>query len=153
MVVLHILRAQAEDCNELTEICYKIKRDLGYQEYLLELWKDELTITPDYIRNHDLKKIINGEGQILGFGSVIVNGRVNLYEINHFWILPEYKELNVGHILLEELESSIPQKSTIKIVAHPNTIKFYQGLGYQIVGKVKSQPDGLDLPLLKKIVN
>ena len=81
MVVLHILRAQAEDCNELTEICYKIKRDLGYQEYLLELWKDELTITPDYIRNHDLKKMSgsiradfdSNAGKALGACDVICN--------------------------------------------------------------------------------
>ena len=152
-MVLHILRAEAEDYNDLTDICYKIKRHWGYPEYLLELWKDDMTITPRYIRNHDLLKIINGEGQIMGFGSIGQNGREDLFEINHFWILPDFYELNIGRLLLERLEAKAPRKSIIKIVADPNIRKFYQENGYQKVGESKSKPDGMLLPVMKKVIN
>ena len=152
-MVLHILRAQAEDYSDLTDICFKIKRFWGYSDYLLELWKDELTITPRYIRHHDLLKVINGEGQILGFGSIAKNGGEHIFEINHFWILPEFSELNIDRLLLERLEARVPDKSIIKIVTDPNFRKFYQKHGYQKVGEVRSKPEGTQLPVMKKIIN
>jgi len=151
-MILHVLKPDAEDYEKLTDICLRSKRHWGYPEYLIELWRDELTITPRYIRKHNLLKVQNERNEILGFGSIeSVNGN-GIYEINHLWVLPEYMDKNIGKLLLEQLESRFGQKKTIKVVSDPNAMSFYQNFGYQKVGEVKSKPDGRKLPILKKVI-
>ncbi len=152
-MILHVLEPDAEDYEKLTEICLKSKRHWGYPDYLIDLWKDELTITPRYIRKHNLLKVQNENEQILAFGSIeSVNGN-GTFEIPHLWVLPEYMGKNVGKILLEQLENRFGQKKTIRVVSDPNAVPFYQNFGYQKVGEVNSKPDGRKLPLLKKIIS
>jgi len=151
-MILHILRSEAEDFNALTEICLKTKRHWGYPDYLMDLWKDELTITPRYIRNNDIIKIQNEKGEILGFGTLSQNGSENVYEIKHLWVLPEYSQKSIGRLLLEYLERKVGHRKTIKVVTDPNALSFYRKYGYHKVGEAKSKPDGMSLPVLKKIV-
>lgn len=151
-MILHILRSEAEDFNTLTDICLKTKKNWGYPDYLIDLWKDELTITPRFIRNNDIVKIQNEHGEILGFGTVSPNGSQDVYEIKHLWVLPEYNEKSIGRLLLEQLEKRVGHRKTIKVVTDPNSLSFYQKYGYHKVGEAKSKPDGMNLPILKKIV-
>ena len=152
-MILHILKPDAEDFEKLTDICVKSKKHWGYPDYLIDLWKDELTITPRYIRNHNILKIQNEHGKILGFGAIEnLNGN-GVFEINHLWVLPEYIGKSIGRLLLEKLEQKVGPKKTIKVVSDPNAMSFYQNYGYQKVGEVKSKPDGSKLPLMKKIMS
>jgi len=149
-MILHVLKPDAEDYDKLTQICRKSKRHWGYPDYLIDLWKEELTITPRYIRKHNVLKIVNENHEILGFGSIdSVNGN-GLYEIGHFWILPEFMGKNIGKILLDRLENRFGKKAIIQVVSDPNAMSFYEKFGYRKVGEVKSKPDGRKLPLLKK---
>lgn len=152
-MILHFLRPEAEDFNRLTDICIQNKKGWGYPDYLIDLWKNELTITPRYIRNNDIVKIQNENDEILGFGCVGTNGSEDVYEIKHLWILPEYHEKNVGKYLLEQLERRVDNKKTIKVVSDPNFLGFYQKFGYHKVGETQSRPDGMKLPVLKKIIH
>ena len=152
-MILHISKPDAEDYNELTEICLKSIKHWGYPNFLIEIWKEELTITPRYIRNHDLLKIENEHGEILGFGSMKKDHLKDFYEIDHFWVLPEYIEGNAGKLLLENLEKKVAPQKMIKVVSDPNTLLFYQNSGYLKVGETKSKPDGRSLPILKKIID
>ena len=149
-MILHILKPDAEDYEKLTDICLRSKIHWGYPEYLIELCKDELTITPRYIRKHNLLKVENEHREILGFGSINSVSGNGLYEIAHFRILPEHMDKNIGKLLLERLESRFGKKATIQVVTDPNVMSFYQKFGYRKVGEVKSKPDGRSLPVLKK---
>ena len=152
-MILHILKPDAEDYKILTEICLESKKHWGYSKYLLEQWKDELTITPRFIRNHDILKIENELGEILCFGALEKNHSKGIYEIIHFWVLPAHMGKKIGKILLEHLEKKVEHQKTIKIVSDPNAMAFYQNFGYHKVGEEKSKPDGRKLPILKKIMN
>ena len=119
---------------------------------MIDLWKDELTITPRYIRHHDILKIQNEHNEILGFGCIEnLNGN-GICQIHHLWVLPEYMGKNIGKLLLQQLEQRAGGDKTIKVVSDPNAMSFYQNYGYQKVGEVKSKPDGRKLPLMKKIL-
>ena len=152
-MILHILRSEAEDFSKLTDICIKTKKHWGYPDYLMDLWKDDLTITPRFIRNNIIMKIQNEKSEILGFGMVNQNGNENVYEIKHLWVLPEYSEKSVGRLLLEQLEGRVGHRKTIKVVTDPHTLSFYRKYGYHKVGEAKSKPDGMALPVLKKIID
>jgi N-acetylglutamate synthase-like GNAT family acetyltransferase len=151
-MILHILRPVAEDFSELTELCLKVKRHWGYPDYLLEMWKEELTITPRYIRNNHLVKVQNEDGKIVAFGHIKKDGQFGVFEIRHLWILPQFLGSIVAKILLAHLEETVKEKSTIKVVADPNMKNFYQQNGYHKVAEHQSNLDGLVLPVLKKII-
>ena len=151
-MILHVMRPDVEDYAKLTEICVESKRHWGYPEYLIDIWRDELTITPRYIRHHNILKITDEHNEILGFGAInSVNGN-GLYEIDHLWVLPKYIGKRIGKVLLERLEEIAGPDKTIRVVSDPNAMSFYQNYGYHKVGEVKSKPDGRTLPLLKKIM-
>ena len=151
-MILHILRPVAEDFSELTDLCFAAKRHWGYPDYLVDMWKDELTITPRFIRNNDIVKVQTESGKIVAFALIKEEGYDGIFVIRHFWILPEFMDHNVGKILLSHLEKAVKEKSTIKVVTDPNMKWFFQQNGYHKVGETKSHPDGLKLPILKKIV-
>jgi len=151
-MILHVIKPVAEDYHKLTEICLKTYEHWGYPEYLVDLWKDKFTITPRYIRNHNILKIENEHGEILGFGSLEKDYINDIYEISHLWVLPEYMDKSIGKILLENLEKKVEHKKTIKVITDPHAMAFFQKHGYQKVGEVKSKPDGRKMPLLKKIM-
>lgn len=151
-MVLHISTPDAEDYNELTKICLTCNKHLDYPDVLIENWKDELTITPRYIRNHDVVKIENELGEILGFGSLEKEDYNDFYEIAHFWVLPDYMEGNIGKLLLEHIEKKVGSQKTIKVVSDSNTLLFYQNSGYLKVGETESKSEGRSLPILKKII-
>ena len=152
-MILHILKPDAEDYEKLTEICYKSKKHWGYPDYLIDLWKDELTITPRYIRNNNILKIENERKEILGFGAFEKDNFNDVFEITHLCVLPEYMRKNIGKLLLEHIEGYVAHQKAIKVVSDPNAVTFYKKFGYMKVGEVKSNPDGRKLPLLKKIIN
>jgi len=152
-MILHILKPEAEDYTKLTDICQNTKKHWGYPDYLIDLWKDELTITPRYIRNNYVLKAENERGEILGFGSISKDPVSSVYEITHLWILPDCINKNIGRYLLETLEMKASHKNIVKAVSDPEMVPFYQKNGYQKVGEVKSKPDGRKLPLMKKIIN
>ena len=152
-MILHISKPDAEDYKELTKICVQSKKHWKYPDFLIELWKDELTITPRYIRNHDIMKIEDEHGKILGFGSIDKDHRKDFYEISHLCVLPEYMEGNIGKLLLEHLESKVGRQKIIKVVTDPKMLPFYQNFGYMKVGEIKSKPEGRTLPIMKKIIN
>lgn len=151
-MILHILKADAEDYSELTNICVQSKKHWGYSDFLIDLWRDELTITPRFIRNTYVIKIENEHGVILGFGSLEKDYEKKYYNITHLWVLPKYIEKNIGNILLEQLELLVENRKIIKVVSDPNFLFFYQKHEYQKVGEEKSKPDGKCLPVLKKII-
>lgn len=151
-MILHILRPVAEDFSELTKLCYTAKKHWGYPDYLLEMWKDELTITPRYIRNNRIAKVQNEHGKIVAFGHIKQDGHDDIFEIRHLWILPEFVGSIVPKVLLAHLEENVMEKSTIKVVADPNMKGFYQQNGYHKVAETLSKPDGLKLPVLKKVI-
>jgi N-acetylglutamate synthase-like GNAT family acetyltransferase len=151
-MILHILRPVAEDFSELTELCFTAKKHWGYPDYLLEMWKDELTITPRYIRNNRIAKIQNENGKIVAFGHIKQDGQDGIFEIRHLWILPEFVGTSIPKLLLAHLEGNVGEKSTIKVVPDPNMKGFFQQNGYHKVAETLSKPDGLKLPVLKKVI-
>ena len=151
-MILHFLRSEAEDFEKLTELCIKSKKHWGYPDYLIEMWKDDLTITPRYIRNHELIKVVNDKAEILGFGQLEKNGLQGMYEIKHLWIDPDCKDDKIGRWLLQHLEKKVANKNVIRVIPDPNAIELFKTMGYHKVGEVRRKPDGMSLPVLKKII-
>jgi GNAT superfamily N-acetyltransferase len=144
---IRIRKAQSGDGRELTRIAHAAKRFWGYPEKWIRLWKPDLTVTSDFIRDHPVYCAVRGSA-IVGFYGV--SGTGPRRELEHMWIDPDAIGSGVGRLLFGHLVRHLRRAGVTKltIASDPNAEGFYRKLGARRVGSVPSQPAGRRLPLL-----
>ena len=138
---IQIRRAQPEEAAALTEIAHAAKRHWGYPENWIEHWKDDLTITPDFIATNEMYVAISGE-EIAGCCALVMSD--SLAELEHMWIRPEHMGNGVGRVLFNKIvERAIAfDAKTVELSADPNAEGFYQRMGATHIGEVRSEIEG-----------
>lgn len=147
---MKIRRAKIEDAEVLSKIAFAAKSFWNYLESWLKLWKDALTITPEFIENNEVY-LAESDGEIIGFYALILNGEK--VQLEHLWISPE----NIGGGIGKKLMIDAVQKakssgaSSIEIESDPNAEVFYQKQGAVKIGENKSEIEGKEriLPIMR----
>jgi GNAT superfamily N-acetyltransferase len=144
-----IRRATASDAPALTAVAHAAKRHWGYPERWIELWKDALTITPDFISNNQVYvAFVNGE--IAGFSALVVNE--DEVWLEHLWVLPKHIGTGLGKTLFIHAAgvAATTGAKAMEIESDPNAEGFYKRMGAKRVGEVVSTIEGEKrvLPLL-----
>lgn len=149
--------ALPEESLILTEIAFSAKRTWDYPESYFAIWKDELTIKEDYIRNNIvLEAVINEE--IAGFSSVVevqedfTSGQVLVtkgFWLEHIFIKPEYQHQGIGSKLLESTCKQCIEKGIemLKIFVDPNAEGFYKKEGAAFIYESPSSIEGRNIPV------
>lgn len=145
-----ILRAVATDHQTLSDIAYKAKGYWGYPAGWLELWKDDLTISPGLITDNDTWKLMIGE-EIIGF-TIIIMHPDDTCEIEHCWISPDYIGKGYGGKLLTHALTQ-PQytQKRFNVLADPNAVPFYQKFGFKTIKEIPGKPEGRLLPWMEMV--
>ena len=65
-----IRHAKIQEAEILTKISFRSKGYWGYPKEYYDIWADELTIGPDYIKNNDVFVFAN-DGEINGYYSIV----------------------------------------------------------------------------------
>jgi GNAT superfamily N-acetyltransferase len=143
-----IRRAHAGDARCLTEIATTAKRYWGYSEDLLLLWRDELTVTPDFIASHPVYLAVS-DGDVAGFYALSFDGEIA--ELEHMWVYPPQMGGNVGRTLFSHAMDVARENGAtmLRIASEPAAQGFYVRMGARLVGSVSSRPAGRELPLLE----
>jgi N-acetylglutamate synthase-like GNAT family acetyltransferase len=138
---IQIRRAQPDEAAALTEIAHAAKRHWGYPENWIEHWKDDLTITPDFIANNEMYVAINGE-EIAGCCALVLSD--SLAELEHMWIRPAHMGNGVGRALFNRIVERATQLKAagLEISSDPNAEGFYQRMGATRIGEVRSEIEG-----------
>lgn len=135
---LRIRIALPEDAATLTKIAHDAKRHWGYPEHWITHWKDDLTISPDFVAANQVFVAEDGS-QIMGFYALII--RQNKAELDHMWVAPAYIGSGVGKELfihaMQNAAGSNLQEVTIS--SDPNAEGFYQKMGAHRVGETLSE--------------
>ncbi|MBX7169716.1 MAG: GNAT family N-acetyltransferase [Pyrinomonadaceae bacterium] len=96
---MKIRQAKFEDAETLSQIAFAAKSYWNYPENWLKIWKDALTITPEFIEKNEVY-LAESDGKVLGFYALIVeNDKVQL---EHLWISPENIGGGIGKILMAD---------------------------------------------------
>src|SRR6266545_7843579 len=103
---IEIRRAQPHEAEMLTAIAYAAKRHWGYAEEWIQRWRDDLTITPEFISTDEVF-VAEIDGEIVGCCALIVTG--SMAEIEHMWIRPEHMRCGVGRTLFAHAKSRAEQ--------------------------------------------
>jgi N-acetylglutamate synthase-like GNAT family acetyltransferase len=149
---LQIRRARPDEAEVLTEIAHAAKRHWGYPENWIEHWKNDLTITPDFIRKNEMYVAVSGE-EIVGCCAIVFSDK--LTELEHMWIRPEHMGTGVGRALFTRARERAADLKipSMELSADPNAEGFYQRMGAQRIGEVKSEIEGKPRVLPRMSVN
>jgi GNAT superfamily N-acetyltransferase len=145
----YIERAGTEIHHRLTEIAQAGKRHWGYPERWMQLWRDALTITANYISGNEVYIARIGE-LVVGFYALTGSGaRLTL---DHLWLAPAQIGTGLGRSLFTHAVAVARQMGAmeIEIEAEPNATGFYERMGATRVGENAYEIEGQPriLPLL-----
>ena len=154
-----ILSADEKESNILTSISFAAKRYWNYPEEYFDVWKEELTITPDYInKNQVYVAKINGE--VIGFVSLVeVKDDFQVGELlitkgfwlDHIFIRPELIGKKVVSKLIEFVKEWCRNQniSYLHILSDPNAKGFYNRIGADYIKEVPSSIKGRTVSLYR----
>lgn len=142
-----VRRAGPEEAGALTELIRESKRHWGYDESLISLWNNELTLTPEFVRNNPVYVAQTLGGAVGVYGLVTESARASL---EHMWVHPDAMGRGVGRLLFEHAVQNARNLGIgeIEIVSDPNAEGFYLRMGARRDGAVSSRPRGRELPRL-----
>jgi len=119
-----IIKAEGNDADLLTNICFVSKKHWGYSDELMEMWRQDLTISETMVVNNFSFKMML-KSKTVGF--IIVSLQDNIAEILHCCIAPAYIGLGFGSKLLSYVFTLNEFKGkSFEVTADPNAIPFYQ---------------------------
>jgi GNAT superfamily N-acetyltransferase len=147
---IEIRRATRELAPTLTEIAHAAKRHWNYPERWIESWREQLTITPVFVAQHEVFVAAVGD-EVVGFYALVDLG--TQWSLDHLWVRPQYIGRGVGRRLfahaVEQARSLRP--APLRIESDPNAERFYLRMGARRIGTVPANMEGVErsLPVLE----
>ena len=147
-----IRRAKPDEADELTLLAHAAKRHWNYPEKWIEHWKDDLTITPDFIAGNEVY-VAMVDGTIAGCCALVVGDE--LAELEHMWIDPQQMGEGVGRALFQHTkerarELGLPE---LELSADPHAEGFYARMGAKRIGEIQAYMDGQERVLPRMKIN
>ncbi len=146
---MEISRVVANEHQTITDITKSSKAYWGYQPEWMEMWDEELTITPNYIRGNKVYKATY-QAQVVGYYSLgYINDKV--CELDNLFILPEFIGKGIGKKLLNHAIETAQFLGLNEIVldADPNAVGFYQKHGFKEISKKETKIEGRFFSVMK----
>ena len=151
----------AEDCENdiLTKLSFAAKRYWNYPEAYFDIWKTELTITSNYIKDNYVY-VAEIADQIVGYFSIVevqenfLVGEVLLrkgFWLEHIFILPEFIGLGIGTQLIGAAKTICLKENIhcLSILSDPYARGFYSKVGAEYKAEVPSNIKGRTVSLFE----
>ncbi len=148
-----VRRARPTEAEFLSAVARRSKGHWGYDPDFLEACRDELTLTPEFIRSREVW-VLEMNNRILGYYALVqFNSRV---ELDHLFVDPPAIGKGAGRLLWEdaiERARSLGYEELL-IQSDPHAEGFYRRLGAERIGLTPSgSVPGRQLPLLRFNLN
>ena len=154
-----IRKAMPDDCQVLTELSFASKRYWNYPDSFFEVWKDELTITREYLAaNRVYVAVVTNE--IIGYFSVVevrhsfFAGNVFIHKgfwLEHMFIKPSYIRAGIGTKLIIFARELCHGDGIdgLFLFADPHARGFYDKVGADYLGESSSNIEGRNVSLFR----
>lgn len=138
---IHILPANPEQADALTEIAVAAKRYWNYPERWIQIWLPQLTVSAGYIAEHETWVAQAADGLTAWYSLKETKGELWL---DHLWVSPGFIGKGIGRkLVLHSLERSRQRHaSVLKVLADPNAESFYRHMGAEKIGEQAGEVDG-----------
>lgn len=158
---MKIRPALPQEANILTTISFRSKKYWTYPEAYFEIWKDELTVTEQYIADNHVF-VAQEQGVIVGYYSIVevkedfeVAGiRIKKgFWLDHMFIDPEHIGQKIGMAMVVHLQAMWEECGVkeIRVLADPNARGFYEKSGFNYIREYPSTIAGRTTPLLAMV--
>ena len=139
---MEIVPANPDDAKSLTHIAHAAKRHWGYPESWIEAWREQLTITPEWIVTHETWKAVDA-GEIVGFVSWVPLGR--RVRLEHLWVRPDAMGRGLGRQLFKHACRGAESAGwlVMEITVDPNAAGFYRRMGAVQVAEERTEDAGV----------
>lgn len=150
---MKIEKAAIEDHEILSDIAFKGKSYWNYEAQLLESWRENLTITKEYILENKVYKVVD-DTKIIGFYSLVRIDEATA-KLDFLFMYPEFIGQGIGKLLLENCFEIVKTKNVKRLIldADPNAENFYAHFGFVTYGKLESSIKNRFLPQMELILS
>jgi ribosomal protein S18 acetylase RimI-like enzyme len=128
-----IRRARPSDAEELTQLARAAKASWGYPAEWLDAWREELTITEDYVTQNRVFVADTGD-RLAGVAALErVRGEAVL---EHVWIVASHQRRGIGQALVRHVLAVACDAGdlVVRVTSDPRAVGFYERLGGRLVG-------------------
>ncbi len=127
--------AAIEESDLLTSLVRRAKAYWGYPQAWMEEWKEELTISPNYIASN-IVVILEFNEKMVGFFGLELKD--DFAYLGHLWIEPAHIGTGLGKILFAKAceEALNHGYATVELIADPNAEGFYRHCGATKIDEV-----------------
>ncbi|WP_006716075.1 GNAT family N-acetyltransferase [Desulfitobacterium metallireducens] len=154
-----IRRAEGKESNILTSISFAAKRYWKYPEEYFDIWKDELTITEEYINENEVY-VADVDDKAIGFISIVeVKNDFQAGELlirkgfwlDHIFVHPSFIGRRIGSELIFFARGLCRERNIgfLHILSDPNAKGFYESINAQYIEEVPSNIKGRNVSLFK----
>ena len=158
----HFIVRQAipPDHDLLTRIAYSAKRHWPYPEDYFCRWKDELTITAQYILRNVVRRV-DVASRAVGFYSLISADKhsgsrdIVMEEgpwLDHMYVLPAFHGKGIGTFLFADMKRALSHHypgKTLNICVDPHATGFYERMGARLSHHSASSIPGRTIPVFQ----
>jgi GNAT superfamily N-acetyltransferase len=136
-----IRRGLPSEADVLTRVAHEAKASLGYPPAWIELWRGELTLTPEYIAREQVFVADGGRG-ISGLAALELSDVGAVLE--HVWVVPGSQRQGVGQALVKHAlaEARRAGYENVRVTSDPSAVGFYQQLEGVLTGSVPAPMPG-----------
>lgn len=146
---MKIEKATPIDAQELTELTIRSKSYWNYGIKQIEEWRDDLTITADFIERTEIYKLMVREA-IVGYYAFSAQNEKEV-ELEFLFVDPWFIGQGYGGVLMSDFLQRIiiSNYKKVRVEADPNAEGFYALVGFEVVGKLQSSIEGRFLPIME----
>jgi len=154
--------AKKSESQQLTAISFASKGYWKYPEEYFDIWKDELTILPEYIEEN-LVYIYECNGKIRGYYSIIeLKKPVDIstvklpkgFWLEHMFVSPRNIGQGIGSKLFQHINQTCCSKGILQlgILVDPNSKGFYEKMGCHYQREIPSTIPNRTTPWYVQII-
>lgn len=146
---MKIEKANITDNEILTSITKKSKAYWGYSAEQIQEWDKNLTISQDYIKEHNVYKL-TVNNLIIGYYSYFFRDEKEI-ELDNLFILPEYIGKGLGKYLVLDFLNRIKDQKAERIIldSEPNAESFYSKMGFVKIGEFETSIKNRFMPIME----
>jgi len=137
------------DAKVLTDLTIRSKSYWNYGKKQIEKWREELTITEKYIDENQIYKLVSDD-ILIGFYAYQPENETDI-KLNYLFVEPKFIGKGYGKILITDFLKRVQNTEFKRVIldADPNAEKFYNGIGFRVIGKLKSTIKDRFLPIME----
>lgn len=125
---VEVRRAGPEDAEALSRVAFAAKGHWGYPGRWRERWREDLAVSPGFVRDNEVYVAVHGE-EAVGFYALVGGGRA--LDLEHLWVVPAWIGTGLGRALFEHAMRRATELGARSVVieSDPNAEGFYRRMG------------------------